>query len=58
VDGARFDRRRTRHADLRPAHNALWPTIAVTLTGSIATWVTNDNGGGSGKPTAALYSQD
>jgi hypothetical protein len=39
-----------------PAHNALWPTVAVTPKGdAIAAWVTNDNGGGSGKPTAAIY---
>ena len=39
-----------------PAHNALWPTIAVTPSGgAIAAWVTNDNGGGSGKATAAIY---
>lgn len=40
-----------------PAHNALWPSIALTPTGkAIAAWVTNDSGGGSGQPTAAVSS--
>lgn len=37
-----------------PAHNALWPSIAITPSGkAIAAWVTNDDGSGSGHPTAA-----
>jgi len=40
-----------------PAHNALWPSIALTPTGAIAAWVTNDNGGGSGRPTAAMFAR-
>jgi hypothetical protein len=38
-----------------PATAALWPSIAVTPKGeAIAAWVTNDSGGGSGNPTAAM----
>ena len=37
-----------------PARNALWPSIALTPAGkAIAAWVTNDDGSGSGEPTAA-----
>ena len=38
-----------------PATAALWPSVAVTPDGeAIAAWVTNDSGGGSGNPTAAI----
>jgi len=37
--------------------NGLWPSVALTPTGdAIAAWVTNTDGSGGGKPTAAVSS--
>ena len=37
--------------------NGLWPSVALTPTGdAIAAWITNTDGSGGGKPTAAVSS--
>ena len=49
--GSAFDAPQQLSDDTR---NALWPTIAMTPSGkTIAAWVTNTSGGGSGQPTVS-----
>ena len=50
--GSAFDAPQQLSDDTR---NALWPTIAMTPSGkTIAAWVTNTSGGGSGQPTVSV----